>query len=386
MNFKLSSPMDDMLKITDFLDPLDIHRISNDESYKEGQVGKVIDVYENEFPDIEQADMVLVGCNEERGNIGRKKTTHAPDNIRQQFYQLFYWHPDVRLADIGNIKQGATLNDTYAALKTVIKELIDIGKTVIILGGSHDLTLAQYYAYVDNKEIIEAVCVDAKVDLSIEMPQPAERFLMEILTSEPNYIQHYNHIGFQSFDVHPRIMETMDKLRFDCYRVGKVKENIEEMEPVIRNCNLFSFDISAIAHAFAPSNSITPNGFDGEQACTLMRYAGLSPNVNSIGIYGFNPDKDLDNLTAKQISQMLWYILDGRSRGKREAGLDERNSFNEYHTVFTEVQTIFLQSKKTGRWWMQLPDQKFIACSYKDYLQASSNEIPERWMRAQERS
>ena len=46
---------------------------------------------------------------------------------------------------------------------------------------------------------------------------------------------------------------------------------------------------------------------------------------------------------------------------------------------------IFLQSKKTGRWWMQLPNKKFIACSYKDYVQASQNEIPERWLRAQER-
>ena len=34
---------------------------------------------------------------------------------------------------------------------------------------------------------------------------------------------------------------------------------------------------------------------------------------------------------------------------------------------------------------MQLPDNKFIACSYQDYLLASSNEIPERWLRAQER-
>ncbi len=372
--------------ISDFLDPVNIPMLSNDEAYKDGQLGKLIAVYENEFPVIDQVDIVLVGCNEERGNSGRKKNDHAPDAIRQQFYQLFYWHFDVKIADIGNIKKGATLSDTYAALKTVIRELIDEGKTVIILGGSHDLTLSQYSAYKDNKTIIEAVCVDARVDLSIEMPQPSEKFLMEILTGEPNYIRHYNHIGFQSYFVHPKILETMDKLRFDCFRVGNVKDNIEEMEPVIRNCHLFSFDISAIANSFAPGNSLSPNGFDGEQACTLMRYAGLSAHVSTIGIYGFNPEKDRENLTAKQISHMLWYVLDGKSKGKQEADINDRNSFNEYHTVFSEVQSIFLQSKRTGRWWMQLPDKEFIACSYKDYLLAGSNEIPERWLRAQERS
>jgi formiminoglutamase len=177
----------------------------------------------------------------------------------------------------------------------------------------------------------------------------------------------------------------MDKLRFDCFRVGHVKESIEEMEPVIRNAQLLSFDIAAIAAAYAPANTVTPNGLTGEEACALMRYAGLSPNINTIGIYGFLPDRDLHQLTAKQIGQMLWYLLDGRSRGKREASLEEKDSFNEFHTAFAEVETTFLQSKKTGRWWMQLPDTKFIACSYKDYLLASSNEIPERWLRAQER-
>jgi hypothetical protein len=49
------------------------------------------------------------------------------------------------------------------------------------------------------------------------------------------------------------------------------------------------------------------------------------------------------------------------------------------------VETIFLQSKKTGRWWMQLPNKNYIACSYNDYMLASHNEIPERWLRAQER-
>ncbi len=125
------------------------------------------------------------------------------------------------------------------------------------------------------------------------------------------------------------MLETMDKLRFDCFRVGNVKENIEEMEPVIRNSNLFSFDISAIANAFAPANLVSPNGFNGEEACILMRYAGLSPNVNTVGIYGFNPEKDKDSLTARQVSHMIWYLVDGRSRAKREARLDEKDSFVE---------------------------------------------------------
>jgi hypothetical protein len=182
------------------------------------------------------------------------------------------------------------------------------------------------------------------------------------------------------------MLETMDKLRFDCYRVGHVKENMEEMEPVLRNSHLLSFDISAIAHAYAPVNTLSPNGFNGEEACQLFRYAGMSPTINSIGIYGYDAAHDKDELTARQIAQMLWYLMDGRSRGKKEARLDEKDYFNEFHTAFAEVETTFLQSKKTGRWWMQLPDKQFIACSYKDYLLASSNEIPERWLRAQERS
>jgi formiminoglutamase len=116
-----------------------------------------------------------------------------------------------------------------------------------------------------------------------------------------------------------------------------------------------------------------------------MQYAGMSSNMQSVGIYSYRPEKDVEQLTAKQISQMLWYFMDGRSRGSREAVIDERESFNEFHTAFAEVETTFLQSKKTGRWWMQLPDKQFIACSYKDYLLASSNEIPERWLRFQER-
>lgn len=370
--------------ISDFLEPVDKHILSGDMGYKERQIGKLIDVYEEELPNVDDADIVLVGCKEQRGDGSFAEST-AADAIRIEFYNLYYWHNDIKLVDVGTVRTGKNLSDTYAAVKTVVYELMEMDKLVVVLGGSHDITLAQYYAYGDKKRAIDAAGVDSIIDINLESPLRSENFLMEMLTGEPNYTRHYNHIGFQSYFVHPRMLETMDKLRFDCFRVGNVKEHIDEMEPVLRNCHLLTFDVSAIANAYAPANNFSPNGLNGEEACTLMQYAGMSRHINSIGIYGYRPERDREAMTAKQISHMLWYLMDGRSRGNKEALIDERDSFNEFHTAFAEVDTVFLQSKKTGRWWMQLPDKQFIACSYKDYLLASSNEIPERWLRAQER-
>ena len=370
--------------IIDFLNPISRSEISGDNNYREGQIGKAIKIFEERFPDLEEADIVLVGCTEQRGAALLHQST-APLAIRSEFYSLYHWHQDTKVADLGDVKTGKANSDTYAALKIVVHELMNAGKTVVVLGGSNDLALAQYYAFADDKKAIDAVGVDALVDINLESPFRADNYLMELLTLEPNYMRHYNHIGFQSYYVHPRMLETMDKLRFDCFRVGTVKEHIDEMEPVIRNCSMMAFDISAIANAFAPANHITPNGLNGEEACTLMQYAGMSPNLKSVGIYGYRPERDVEHLTAKQISQMLWYFMDGFSRNKREAKLEERDSFNEFHTALSEVDTVFLQSKKTGRWWMQLPDKQFIACSYKDYQIASNNELPERWLRTQER-
>ena len=373
-----------MNDLHEFLSPLNVAALNDNKPYNGSQMGSVIKIYEEEFPDLGNIDIVIAGINEFRG-AGVESKKNAADAVRKKFYQFHYWHKDISLADIGNIKTGASLADSYSAIAIVLKELLQMNKTVILLGGSHDNTLGQYYSYKSLNKIIDATVIDATIDLQSESSLHSENFLMEMLTSEPNMVRHYNHIGFQSYFVNPRMLETIDKLRFDCFRVGTVKEQLAEMEPVIRNSDMLSFDIAAIKHSDAPASVCSPNGFTGEEACTLSRYAGMSDSISSFGIYGFDASKDVDGLTALQIAQMIWYFIDGKSKSRQEASLSNRNYFNEYHTVFAEIDTVFIQSKKTGRWWMQLPNRKMIACSYKDYLFASNNEIPERWLRAQER-
>jgi formiminoglutamase len=127
--------MPDISNIADFLVPVNLSEISQDEEYHDGQAGKEIEIYTNEYADLTQSDIVLVGCPEQRG-AGPGKKSSSPDVVRREFYKLYNWHNSLKLADAGNIRTGASLNDTYAALKTVIKEIRSSGKTAIIIGSA----------------------------------------------------------------------------------------------------------------------------------------------------------------------------------------------------------------------------------------------------------
>ncbi|MEO7530264.1 MAG: arginase family protein, partial [Sediminibacterium sp.] len=141
--------------LIDFLEPVNIAQLSNDEGFKDTQLGTHIAFYGEGLPDITDADMVLVGCGELRGAGMQYTNTGSPDAIRSEFYKLYHWHTEVKVADIGNVKCGASLADSYAALRTVVKELVEQGKKVIIIGGSHDNTFAQYQAYGSMNRIID---------------------------------------------------------------------------------------------------------------------------------------------------------------------------------------------------------------------------------------
>ncbi len=371
--------------IIDFLDPVDLPQVLEDGDLKEGQIGKSIDIFQDAFPDLTHADIVIASCDELRGDGQLGSASAETDAVRKELYSLYYWHKQIKLADIGKVKTGMHISDTYAAIKTVAKEVIQQNKIFLLIGGSHDLVLAVYEAYREMNKVIEVTGIDAYIDLSLDNPVRSKNFLMELLTGDPNFIRHYNHIGFQSYYIHPHMLETMDKLRFDCYRLGKVKEHIEEMEPSFRSSDMVMFDVAALGAATFWDGS-SPNGFNGEEACILMRYAGMSDRLKALGIYGYDKKRDPQLNLAKQIAQMIWYYIDGVQYGRTEANLNEQDMFIECHLEFAAIETTFLKSRKTGRWWMKMPDGKYVPCAESDFNAAGNNELPERWLRLQERN
>jgi formiminoglutamase len=355
-------------------------------TYLPTQLGSHIEEINDQTHDVSHFDLIIMGCGEFRGQDTRLPFGNGPDKVREEFYKLHCWHENIKIGDFGNLIEGASLNDTRAALRTVVAEFQALGKKVLILGGSHDLTLQQYEVFKMRGEIIDFSVIDMLVDLDSESENRYDSYLMDALTFSPNFVRHFNLIGFQSYYVNPNLIETFDKLRFDCLRVGKAREDIEQIEPMLRNSHIISLDINAIRSSDAPANKLaSPNGFYGDEICKLTRFAGMSTALSSFGIYGYQPELDQDFATAKLLAQMIWYFVDGLSIQKNEADINDRSQFLEYQIPFTDTTTLFLKSKTTNRWWMQLPDEKFIACTYQDYLTACNNEIPERWLREIER-
>ena len=125
-------------------------------------------------------------------------------------------------------------------------------------------------------------------------------------------------------------------MNFDLLRLGDLKANFQESEPIMRNTDFLSFDISAIQYSYAQANVYnSPNGLTGEEACQIMRYAGVSDKLSAVGLFEYNQELDDNNQTAQLLSQMLWYFIDGYQLRKQELNPNLKNCI-QYTVAFED--------------------------------------------------
>ena len=384
------------MDISVFMEPLDPLKFDQYGNQKEA-FGHVITKFtkaEN-FPDLEGYHLAIIGVGEDRGAVRNDGSCRAPDIIREKLYDLKVSGILYKILDLGNLKLGETLQDTYSAISAILVELLKLKILPIILGGSQDLTYAQYIAYQKMEEMVNIVSVDASFDLGTsDQPINSFSFLGKIVLHEPNFLFNFSNIGYQTYFVGNEQIELMNRLFFDAYRLGQVRQDMEEVEPIVRNADIMSFDITAIRQSDAPGNgNATPNGFYGEEACRIVRYAGMSDKLSSFGIYEINPLFDNHDQTSHLAAQMIWYLIDGYYNRKKDVPLKNKTGFTRYLVPIKkdDQEIIFYKSNKSERWWMEIPNQQnkikferhhLIPCSYKDYESALLEEIPERWWQA----
>ena len=115
-------------------------------------------------PMLEGARVALFGVNDGRRSGDNEGCAGAPDAIRHWLYQLVPptpWQPTI---DLGNIRAGATEEDTHAAVRSIAAELLQMGIVPIVMGGGHDLTIPLYASLETVGRPMNLVTVDPRLD------------------------------------------------------------------------------------------------------------------------------------------------------------------------------------------------------------------------------
>ncbi len=335
---------------------------------------------------LEKAQVVILGIEEDRNSVVRG-SAEAPDAIRKQLYSLNRIDSRFKILDLGNIPAGKNENDSYFALKDVCESLIRLDKTVIILGGSQDLTFGITKAFEDTT--FSLINVDPRIDFIKGAKKiNSENYLNFIFEKSDNLFSHST-LAYQNYFTDALEIDQVSSHLSESKRLGQVRYNILEIEPFLRQADILSFDLNAVRQMEAPGQYFaSPNGLYAEEACQLSRYAGLSEQMKVAGFFNLIPALDHQNVSSKLMAQIIWHFLEGVHSRANEVPPGKDDEFNHFMVDLEDIDLpiTFYQSRKTGRWWMQITDEQqtfeeLIPCTREDYELTARNEIPDRWWR-----
>lgn len=379
---------------SDFLAPVKESVVAHLALQSSMSFGQNIQIHtlEEGFPELENVQIAIFGVQEDRNSQDNFGCGENLEFIRKKLYQMFPGKWYTKVADLGNVKKGNKVSDTYFAVSEIITSLLKDNIIPVIIGGGQDITYVNYRAYDSLEQTVNITTVDSRFDFgNLEDELTSQSYLSKIIMQEPNNLFNYCNVGYQTYFNAQDEINLLDNLFFDAYRLGNAKQ-LENIEPAFRNADIVSIDIGAIRQSEAPANNnASPNGFYGEEICAISRYAGISDKVSSFGVYEYNSKLDNNHQTAHLIAQMIWYFIEGVNFRVKDYPFSRKENYQKFTVLLEDDEPLtFYKSNKSGRWWIEiniLSNNKYkrhalIPCTYKDYTEATKQIIPEKWYKA----
>ena len=381
------------------LTPVEDHILSHNKIISSLILGNKVSVHtkENGVPNIEKIDIAIIGVPENRNDINYIGEEINLSEIRKSFYTLYPGNWSIKIADFGDLAPGESIEDTYQNLTSLVSYFVKNNIIPLIIGGSQDLTYANYRAYDDFKKTINIVNVDSNFDLGdSSKPIRNNSYLGKIILEEPHNLFNYTTIGYQTYYNSQIEIDLMEKLYFEAYRLGEVRNNINSVEPVMRDADIVTIDLRSIKSSELSSRQkLSPNGFDGKEICSISRYAGISNKVSSFGIFEYKSSNE-DEITEMLIAQILWYFIEGVNCRIIDDDFKNISNFQKFTVIVQKYELVFYRNVKTSRWWIEIPnsskkdtklkEHSLLPCTQDDYQNANEGIIPERWYKAHKKN
>lgn len=292
--------------------------------YPDPRLGEIIVPFSEE--NLKQCNVVLIGIPTDEGilrNGGRVGAAEAPNEIRKQLAKLTPSASNgsisnLKILDFGNIS-GRTLEELHAEAQKAAARFISEGKTVIALGGGHDITYPLVSGFHEGiaKKDFSLVNIDAHLDVrerkdGFHHSGSSFRLLIEEKILLP---KHFTEFGIQQFSFAESHLDWVKRkgatLQF--YEDLSQKDVAAKFHSLLSHELPFylSFDIDSIRSSDAPGSSApSPIGFRSEDALAICFEAGRHDTTRMIDIVEVNPLFDKDSRTSKLAARMIaWFLL-----------------------------------------------------------------------------
>lgn len=332
--------------------------------YSESQIGHRIKKHQKDLPQLEDVKIALIGIDH-----------ISMDKVRKHLYS--FSNIEVVIADLGNKR-----NTDSSSLIQVFGELLDNKIVPIFVGQDEENIKIFLKTYSTLRDTFNASIVDQKIPHGSAMNNYVEALKF-------NQFQNLSQLGLIGCQAHVSDLQLMNDIKSDrlsyC-RLGEIRKSPECVEPVLRDSDFLCFNLASMKYSEIPGHKTAmPSGFYSEEACQIMRFAGISDRLTSIGIFGYDDRFDDNEQTAKLIAEMIWYFMDAYVDRKNDYPLD-KSTMQQFivDVKDTEVSMNFWKSSKSGRWWLEVmndySEAKMISCSHRDYKLACIDEISPKLM------
>ena len=281
------------------------------------RLGEIVGREEKDYP---ASDIVILGCQQDEGvrrNNGRVGAAEAPDAIREQFYGLTTFNLKKKVFDLGNVRIGASLEDTHDTMTAVVKQVIQDGKRMIVLGGGNDISYAdgRAMAEVFGPEWWIGVNIDSHLDVRIAEQRNSGTPYRQLLEEKLLLPTYFYEVGFQTHFCSPVYYEYISSLGVHRISLELLRSRAEadiELKEMIREKfighsaslnTFFGFDMDAVRSADAPGTSApSPLGLRNGEFIQLVKYAASLANTKIIEFTEVNTRFDIDNRTTKLVA------------------------------------------------------------------------------------
>lgn len=335
----------------------------NPANYNPLQLGScVIKGDVNDVQALETPQLALIGLDEQVGN-----------DIRKELFVYAWGNNGSQIVDLGNME-----NRDAESVKALFSKIKASHLVPVFLGGQCDNLKSILLALSAQIPIIQWAAVDKKK----RSLNPTDEEKAKLARLQNHWMGTQKHI-FQEMTNGEAEWVASD------IGLGELRYDLKEMEPVIRECVGVSVNLTAVRSSEAPASSEAgPSGMYSEEACQIGRYAGLSDHCNTFWVHGIESELDTRGLSVACAAQLIWYFAEAFTQRKNDHPI-----VNKHMTSYTvsmknpDMEITFLKSQKSGRWWLDLShssedQQRYLACSHRDYLMACQNMLPDRFVNA----